>query len=151
MQSFQGPGFSVELPDNAIDASSYCFVFPDAGEFPPNLTIRSEATPPELDLDTYVKEQRQALETSVENFSLVNEISGRRDFWSYVVSIVEWGPDDTRIRQKQTHVYVPGAKPRLFILIGTDLAANFEKSDALFNQVIRTLKPVEEKPAEAAT
>ena len=105
--SFQASDFSVELPDDAIDASSYCFVFPNAGEFPPNLTIRVEGPPPELDLDAYVKEQRQALESSVEDFELLNEISSKRDFWTYVVSIVEWGPDDSRIRQKHTLSHRP--------------------------------------------
>lgn len=141
VQSFQGSGFSVNLPDDAMDASSYCFMFPNAGEFSPNLTIRSERPPDELNLDDYVKQQREALETGVENFILVNEISGKRDFWTYVVSIIEWGPDESRIRQKQLHVYVPGEKPRLFILTGTDLAANFEQSDAIFNEVIRSFTP----------
>jgi hypothetical protein len=141
VQTFQGSGFSIELPDDATDASSYCFVFPNAGEFPPNLTIRCERPPEVLDLDAYVKEQRQALETSVENFDLVNEISSKHDFWTYVVNITEWGPDNSRMRQKQMYVYVPGEKPRLFIMIGTDLAANFERSDDLFNQVIRSFKP----------
>ena len=36
-------------------------------------TIRCEATPPEMDLDAYVKEQRKALEDSVEDFSLLTE------------------------------------------------------------------------------
>lgn len=143
MQSFQASEFSVEMPDGAIDASSYCFVFPRVGEFPPNLTIRCEQQPPDFDLNAYVAEQREALETSVDNFSLINEISSKRDFWTYVVSIVEWGPDDSRIRQKQTYVFVPGELPRLFILTGTDLANNFEQSDGIFNQVIRTLKPIE--------
>jgi len=141
VQSFQGSGFSVDLPDDAADASSFCFVFPNAGELPPNLTIRCERPPDELDLDEYVQEQRQAFETSVENFELVNEISSKHDFWTYVVSITEWGPDESRLRQKQMYVYVPGEKPRLFIMIGNDLAANSEQSDDLFNQVIRSFKP----------
>lgn len=129
------------MPEDAIDASSYCFVFPNAGELPPNLTIRCEQPPDELDLDEYVREQREALETSMENFELVNEISSKHDFWTYVVSITEWGPDESRLRQKQMYVYVPGEKPRLFIMIGSDLAANAEQSDDLFNQVIRSFKP----------
>jgi hypothetical protein len=36
---------------------------------------------------------------------------------------------------------VPGEKPRLFILTGTDLASNFEQSDPIFNQVIRSFTP----------
>ncbi len=38
VQSFQGSGFSVDLPEDASDASSYCFLFPNAGEYAPNLT-----------------------------------------------------------------------------------------------------------------
>ncbi len=143
VQSFQASEFSVELPDGVIDASSYCFVFPHAGEFPPNLIIRCEHQPAEFDLAAYVAAQREALEASAENFTLVNEISSKRDFWTYIVSIVEWGPDDSRIRQKQTYVFVPGQRNRLFILTGSDLADNFEQSDGIFNQVIRTLKPLD--------
>lgn len=141
VQNFQGSGFSVDLPDDATDASSYCFLFPNAGEYAPNLTIRCERPPDELNLDDYVKEQREVLEAGVENFILVNEISSKRDFWTYVISIIEWGPDESRVRQKQTYVYVPGEKPRLFILTGTDLAANFEQTDAIFNEIIRSFKP----------
>jgi hypothetical protein len=141
VQSFQGSGFSVDLPEDASDASSYCFLFPNAGEYAPNLTIRYEQPPDEFDLNEYVDEQRQALETSVENFIVVNEISNKRDFWTYVISIIEWGPDEARIRQKRTYVHVPGEKTRLFILTGTDLAANFEQSDVIFNQIIRSFKP----------
>jgi len=141
VQSFQGSGFSVELPDDASDASSYCFLFPNAGEYAPNLTIRCEQPPDELDLNGYVKETRQALEASVDNFTVVNEISNTRGSWVYVVSIVEWGPDESRIRQKQTYVHVLGEVPRLFTLTGTDLAANFAQSDALFNQVMKSFTP----------
>lgn len=147
MQDFQGPGFFVQLPDQTVDASTYCFVFPAYGDFPPNLTIRCEEHPEEFELGAYVAEQRQALADSAENFSLINEISSKHDFWTYVVSIVEWGADDNRVRQKRTYVHVPGEPPRLYTLTGTDLAANFEVSDAVFNQVIRSLKPVVDPPA----
>jgi hypothetical protein len=141
VQSYQGSGFSVELPVDAIDASSFCFVFPSAGELAPNLTVRIERPQGEFDLGAYVQEQRQAFESGVENFVVVNEISSKRDFWTYVISIVEWGPDESRLRQKQTYIHVPGEKPRLFILTGTDLASNFEQSDPIFNQVIRSFTP----------
>lgn len=141
MQSFQGSGFSVELPDDAIDASSYCFTFPNAGDYAPNLTIRIERPQDEPDLKAYVAAQRAVIEVTVESFSLINEINGKKDFWTYVISIVEWGPDDTRIRQKQAYIYVPGESPKLYMLTGTDLAANFEQSDAIFNQVIKSFTP----------
>ena len=141
VQSFQGSGFSVELPDDATDATAYCFVFPDSGEYSPNLTIRSERSPDDLDLKTYVNEQTQALETSVENFVVVNEISNKHGFWTYIISIIEWGPEESRIRQKRTFMHVPGEIPRLFTLTGTDLASNFEKSEVIFNQVIKSFKP----------
>ncbi len=141
VQSFQGSGFSVELPDDATDATSYCFVFPDAGKFSPNLTIRSEQSPDDLDLKAYVDEQTQALETSVENFVVVNEISNKHGFWTYIISIIEWGPEESRIRQKRTFMHVPGEIPRLFTLTGTDLASNFENSEVVFNQVIKSFTP----------
>jgi hypothetical protein len=141
VQSFQGSGFSVELPDDATDASSYCFVFPEAGEFSPNLTIRREQSPDDLDLNAYVKDLTEALDESSENLIIVNEISGKHGFWTYIISIIEWGPDESRVRQKRTFMHVPGEVPRVFTLTGTDLAGNFEKSEVIFNQVIKSFKP----------
>jgi hypothetical protein len=141
VQSFQGSGFSVELPDDATDASSYCFVFPDTGEFSPSLTIRRDPSPDDLDLNAYVEDLTQALEGSSENLIIVNEISGKHGFWTYIISIIEWGPDESRVRQKRTFMKVPGEIPRLFTLTGTDLAENFDKSEPLFNQVIKSFKP----------
>jgi len=141
VQNFQGSGFSVELPDDATDSSSYCFSFPNAGEYAPNLTITCERPPDGLDLNAYVSERREALKTGVENLAVINEISNSRGAWTYIVSIVEWGPDESRIRQKQTYVYVPGEVPKLFTLTGTDLADNFKQSEAIFNQAIKSFTP----------
>ena len=105
------------------------------------MTITCERPPDGLDLDAYVGERREALKTSVENLAVINEISNKRGAWTYVVSIVEWGPDESRIRQKQTYVYVPGESPKLFTLTGTDLADNFKQSEAIFNQAIKSFTP----------
>ena len=141
MPKFQGSGFSVELPEEVMDASSYCFSFPEAGEFSPHLTIKFEQQTDKPDLNAYVSKQRVALRAGVENFSVISELSKSRGSWDYVISVIEWGPDESRTRQKQFFVYVPGEIPRLFTLTGTDLAANFERSESLFDQVIRTFKP----------
>ena len=141
MPSFQGSGFSIELPEDVIDASSYCFSFPEAGEFSPILMIKCERQQDELDLSAYVNEQRDAIRASVENFTVISEMSKSRGAWDYVISVTEWGPDESRTRQKQLFVYVPGEIPRLFTLTGTDFAANFENSEPLFDQIIRTFKP----------
>jgi len=141
MPSFQGSGFSVELPEETIDASSYCFSFPEAGEFSPYLTIKCERQQDELDLSACVNEQRDALRAGVENFRVISETSKSRGSWNYIITVVEWGPDESRTRQKQLFVYVPGEIPRLYTLTGTDFASNFENSEPLFDQVIRTFKP----------
>ena len=141
MPSFQGSGFSVELPEETIDASSYCFSFPEVGEFSPNLTIKCERQQDELDLSAYVNEQRDALRAGLENFSVISELSKSRGSWNYIITVVEWGPDESRTRQKQLFVYVPGEIVRLYTLTGTDFAANFEESEPLFDQVIGTFKP----------
>jgi hypothetical protein len=118
-------------------------MFPEHGEMPPNLTIRCEARPGQFDLAAYVAEQQEAMKGGVTGFELVNEINNKKDFWTYVISIVEWGPRDSRIRQKQAYIYVPGASPRLFTMTGTDLSGNFVNSEPLFNEVIKSFAPNE--------
>ena len=141
MPIFQGSGFSVELPEETIDASSYCFSFPESGEFSPNLMIKCERQQDEIDLSAYVNEQRAAICAGVENFKVISDTSKNRGSWNYLISVVEWGPDEKRTRQKQLIVYVPGEIPRLYTLTATDFAANFKRSEPLFDQVIRTFNP----------
>ena len=147
MPSFQGSEFSVDLPDDALDVSSYCFAFPEAGDFAPNLTIRCDRRADEFNFDKYVSQQRHSLETSVENLAVVSEMSKSRGAWDYAVSVVEWGPEENRVSQKQLIVYVAGAIPRLYTLTGTDLAENFATSEPLFDKVMKSFKPTDSEAA----
>jgi hypothetical protein len=138
MSSFQGSGFSISLPEAVIDASSYCFSFPSAGTLSPNLTIKCDTLKDKPDLSVVVNERTAQLSESLENLIVISEVANTRDSWEYIVSVVEWGATDNRTRQKQLFIYVPGEKPRLFTLVGTDLASNYQNSEPLFDQIIKT-------------
>ena len=141
MPKFQGSGFSIVLPEAAIDASSYCFSFPQAGVLAPNLTIKSAPQEERPDLRVLVEEQRKQLSASLDNLRVVSEVASQHESWDYIVSVIEWGPEGGRMRQKQLLVFVPGEKPRLFTLVATDLAENVDNSEPLFDQIIKSFDP----------
>lgn len=140
---FQGSGFVIELPEGSLDASSYTFAFPDLGNFSPNLTVRFEAAE-SVDLDAHVAEVRQSLGSALEEFIVVGEVGVRtRGDWRYATHVVEWGASDTRIRQKQLFLWTPKPAPTLYTLTGTDLASGFERSEPVFDAIIRSFQPNE--------
>jgi len=141
MTHFQGSGFSIELPESAVDASAYTFAFPKGRPFTPTLVIRVEQRREAPDLAAYVTEQRQRLSAAVEAFEVLREKPGRWGAWDYIMTLFEWGPPDGRIRQEQFHILVPGRPNRLFILTATDTAGDFAATDPLFNEILRTFKP----------
>jgi hypothetical protein len=140
MPQFQGSGFAIELPETSADASSYCFVFPDAGDFAPNLVIQFErrSAPPDLAQESRKLQQSQL---ALGDYRVIGEATYKSGRWDYTVCVSEWGPAGNRIRQKQVLLFVPEGKPTLFTLTATDLAGNFSRSEPLFDRVIGSFKP----------
>lgn len=138
---FQGSGFSVDIPEGALDVSSYAFVFPELGEFAPNLTIRFE--PGEnVDLEERISDLRETLMSSLENFVVVGEDPVRtRGPWKYSTQVYEYGQDEHRIRQKQLLLLVTQPTLTLYTVTGTDLAAGYLQSEPVFDEIIRSFDP----------
>ena len=140
MPTFQGSGFSIELPEATHDVSSYGFVFPDLGDFSPSLTVRFEKAKDAPNLSAYAQEKTLPLAESLENFEVVSQSEHARGNWSYLVSTVEWGADDGRLRQKTIYIYVSGEKPAIYTITATDLASNADNSDAELNKIIGSFR-----------
>ena len=143
MIKFQGSGFTLPLPDDCMDGSSYTFVLPENGGYSPNMNIRFQSAVHVKDLKAYVADSLDAMKEEMTEFVLLNQVAGKRGEHDGVMSSYEWGEGETRMRQKQFCLLVPGEAPRLYILLTTDLAANAAQSDRIFNQMMKHFKPNE--------
>lgn len=138
---FQGSGFSVDLPEGAFDLSSYTFAFPELGNFSPNLTVQFEAAE-SVDLAAHVAGMRENYSSALDDLAVIGEVPVRsRGEWRYTTHVVEWGPAENRIRQKQLFLWVPKPAPTLYTLTGTDLASGFERSEPVFDAIMRSFEP----------
>jgi len=140
---FQASGFSVDVPEDSVDASRYVFVFPELGGLPPNLVIRFEIC---QDPDMPARRE-QVLETIRESFpnpyfSLENEVQQRGD-WQYFTHVFEFGEEGQRLRQKELHLHITKPRPTLYIFSGVDQASNFERFEPFFDAMVRSFQPNE--------
>lgn len=141
MAAFQGSGFVVELPDGTSDASSYAFVLPDGEGYAPNLTVRFEAVGADCDLPAVARSRIAQLGERLEAFELLHEESGSRGPLQGVLSTVEWGAGEARVRQRWLLLLSLAPAPRLYTLTATDLAARAGRSDAAFDAMLRSFVP----------
>ena len=142
MTKFEASDFSLELPDEALDVSSYCFSFPALGEMPPNLTITAvKYTDPPV-LEEFNRTRTALMRESLDNFAVLSENRSRRDNWDYIVSTVRWTSEDVEIRQKRVFIHVPESVHTIYSLVATDLAGNAEKSDPAIDGMIRSFQPI---------
>lgn len=142
MPKFQGSGFSIEVPDGTVDASNYGFAFPGADGANPTMTITFAAAK-EADPAATFDEQLGLLEQAMQDFDVISQGTFKRADREYIVWVAEWGPAESRMRQKQVLMSVAGSTPRLFKITATDLAAHFDQAEPLFDNIIRTFEPNE--------
>lgn len=138
---FDGKSFSIDVPEDAVDATAYTFVFPSLGAFPPNLTVREEMAT-DLDMSQRLNDTQSSKTENYPDAEILSCIPvKKRGDWLYFALVVEFGPPDQRCVQKETHILIPGGLPRLFTLSGTDLKENFSAFESTYDQVIRTFTP----------
>lgn len=143
MQKFVGSGFSVDLPDDCVDASSYMFVLPEHNGYSPNISIRFESAVTINDLKAHVNATLELLKKSAPAFVMKKQVSGKRGANEGVMSQYEWGEGATRVRQTQYCLMTPGEAARLYILTSTDLVGNASKSDPVFNAMMKNFTPTQ--------
>ena len=141
MPNFQGSGFTIDLPDECIDASTYTFVLPENNGFSATLNIRHESAVEVENLKAHINVSLKALRDSVTDFTLLNQAAGKRGANEGVMSSFEWGAGEARVRQKQYCLLIPGETPRIYILTSTDLVSNAAQSDRIFNGIMKSFVP----------
>ena len=144
MPNFQGTGFTIEIPEDCFDASTYTFVLPENNGFSANLNIRHEPAVEVNDLKAHINVSLKALRDRVANFTLLNQAAGKRGAHEGLMTSFEWGEGESRVRQKQYCLLVSGEKPKIYILTSTDLASNAAQSDRIFNGIMKSFVPLAE-------
>ena len=145
MPNFQGSGFTIELPDDCIDASSYAFVLPECEGFSANLTVRFEPAIDVSDLQAHVNISIESLKSNVVDFVLINQVAGKRGPHNGVMSNYEWGASESRVRVKQYCIMTAGDVPRIYTLTAVDLASNADQSATVFNRMMKNFIPNQEQ------
>ena len=145
MPNFQGSGFTMELPDDCMDASSYAFVLPENNGFSANLTVRFESAVHVSDLQAHVNLSLDALKASVVDFVMINQVAGKRGAHHGVMSNFEWGAGESRMRIKQYCIITTGDVPRVYTLTAVDLASNADQSAPVFNRMMKNFIPNQEQ------
>ena len=152
MPNFQGSGFSIGLPEGCADASVYTFLLPTPpdAQLTPYLTIKFERLQEAPDLKAYVSKQHAALQENAEGFQVVDYAAGQHDGYDVVLTTLEWGPEEGRVRQRQAYCLLPGEKTnKIYCLTGPDLSSHFNESQPLFDQAFRSFKPNDIQVIEA--
>ena len=141
--NFQASGFSLDLPPHAVDSSSYVFVFPDQGDFPPNICIRFQPGA-EIDMPEQMVKVRSAMLENLPDALIEGEdkVMNRGD-WKYFTHVIEFGEPTNRMRQKEIHLLVQQPKPTYYVISGVDLADNFVNFEATYDNLVRSFQPNE--------
>lgn len=135
---FQGSGFSIDVPDDAFDASAYVFSFPALGGLPPNVSIRFESGA-DLELEIHRQEVLERIRDSYPDpqLKLQDPVRSRGD-WQYFTVIVDFGEEGQRLRQKEMYLRILQPRPTLYVFSGTDFAENFERFEPYFDGIVRS-------------
>ena len=141
MSEFQGSGFSIALPENCIDASSYTFVLEELNGFSANLTIRFQLPTEGFSVSSFLDEQIATLSTTLDSFSLSHQANGKRGEIEGAMCTYEWGQGSGRFKQKQVVMLSNMEPARVYIMVSTDLASNADQSDPVFEQMMRSFVP----------
>jgi hypothetical protein len=139
---YRTSGFDVELPESALDATSYTFLFPELGELPPSLTISREVATG-LELSQRRADVHRMLRESLPHAVCRGQtgVKSRGNSWSYFTHTYEYGEEARRIAYKQVYLRVGGQRPLLYIFSGTDLLDNFRRFEPCFDAVLRSFRP----------
>jgi len=139
--SFQGSGFSIELPPGAMDASAYVFSFPELGELSPNISVRFE-TGENVDMEARRRQVCERIRDTFPNAVFkVEDETRRRGDWEYFTNVVEFGEDSQKLCQKELHLKIMNPGPTVYVFSGTDLLENFDEFEPTFDAIVRSFQP----------
>jgi hypothetical protein len=142
MAHFQGASFDIKVPDDCTDMSTYVFAFPASPRFQPSVVIKTEVRGEKPAVQRYASQQINALQENLLDFRILSQTPSRQGTRDLVIAIFEWGPagETQRIRQKQMYLAVP-ERSSFYTLTATNLAADFDQTESLFNAIFRSFTP----------
>ncbi len=121
-----GNEFTLELPRQYSDESTYVLALEPRGGFRPSVVVKTEQPPAPVDLAVYAAEQRGKIREAFDDVVVLSvdpvvhgELAAEE--WVY-----EWGPAAGRVRQVQRFVLL-ACGSRVVTLTGTALAESFDE------------------------
>lgn len=145
MPRYDGSDFSIDLPDEAINATVHAFAFPQGRLHTPTLFIRSEHPHSPVSLSDYVDSQVALLQAANEALDVVRRRTGVWHGHDALDLLVDFGPPEQRLRQRLVFVDAKGEPQTIYVLVATDTVDAFDGNDAMFNTAILSFRP---KPPE---
>jgi hypothetical protein len=144
MKPYQGAGFSIELPDDIADASSFVFVRDDQSDSPPTLriTLQPVAEAP-ADMGSYLRDLLHKECARVPGLELVDTSVNSRDNWLYGIATLAWGQEIYSLRERRIYLFVADERPRHFVLSVTAPGNAFDEANLYFAGAIRSFMPNE--------
>jgi len=140
---YAAPHFSLELPDDTLDASSYAFVFPGiGGDNPARLSVITSMPPSVPDLQTFVEEQRNLILDRFPEPEILESLTNVRGGWNYAILKFIWGEPDHRMCQKDIHLFADGNPVRYFHFLGVAPLDDFPAAEPRFDRALGTLKVI---------
>lgn len=141
MARFSGSDFVIQLPTGCSDESTYAFAFPSREEVRPSLVVKTERLARPVCLAEYVGQQLESLRGALQNFIVVSSGPVEGIEFSAHDSVFDWGDATRRVRQKQRYILLEGPL-RVVTLTATSLRDNFAQSEALFDAIFLSFKPI---------
>jgi len=138
---FLAPTFSLDVPDDAIDASNYAFVLPNGTDSPPTVAILVHPAQAVPDLEALVDTSLADFRESAEDPIIHQRLVTTRGSWHYAMTIVESGPPEMRLTQKTVTLYVVGDEIRRYTIIGTARTEYFPDANVKFDAITQSFKP----------
>lgn len=126
-----GSEFTLELPLQYSDESTYVFAMEPRGGFRPSVVVKTEQRPAAIDLAVYAAEQRAKVRQAFDDLEMLSfdtflhgELAAEE--WTY-----EWGPAAQRVRQRQRYILL-ACGHRVATLTATASAATFDELAPVF-------------------
>ena len=133
--TYSCPSFSIEVPNEAVDTSTYSFVIPVQERFHPSVVIRREPLPMKKTFSEYTAEQVPRMKAELKNFRLLR---GPEEGAGRVVMSYEWGEGDAQFQQ--TQIYLDLGRS-YYLLTLTQLAGSRVDHLPALGRIASTFRP----------
>ncbi|MGZ5093867.1 MAG: DcrB-related protein [Burkholderiales bacterium] len=141
MPTFKGSYFSIELPADFSDESTYAFALPARASFRPSVVVKAERLTQPTELGAYVEQQLDKIKKALPHMNVLS-VTPPKPGEAAVTSIYEFGEAAQRVRQKQRYVLLKDPA-RVVTLTATSSRDTFGQTEALFDAILRSFKPLD--------